>query len=389
MTLNERLHDAEIRRKVRVLKYADGLHRRITPAFNDTHDAVERELALLTNRIYGTALADPTTREHIRQYRQAIKDIRAPAWDMAREVLRDELPRLARDETDNLHDLYAGLLPLLASEIDTPPRSELRAAITNTPIDQAGTLTEALATGQANDTNRIVRRSSNAMTQAENASAVPALVLGTAALAFRGGVLRRALQGLEGLIDTGATMVQTETRRRFIQANQFMVERERFTATLDSRTTKICARTDGKVYKVGEGPEPPLHWRCRSIRVAYLTRSLAERGFDPSTERTLLKAYAERHGLGTITSRDQLPRGHKGAFDGFARTRRRALIGTLPDDVNFEQFLRRQSVDFQNEYLGTARARRFRRGDVRLDRFIRPNGTLYTLSELQSKGVLD
>lgn len=44
-----------------------------------------------------------------------------------------------------------------------------------------------------------------------------------------------------------------------------LIEKVRYNAILDSRTTKICHDLNGKIFNVGEGPRPPQHFNCRSF----------------------------------------------------------------------------------------------------------------------------
>ena len=38
-------------------------------------------------------------------------------------------------------------------------------------------------------------------------------------------------------------------------------------ATLDSRTSPICKRLDGRKFEYNKGPTPPQHFNCRSTTV--------------------------------------------------------------------------------------------------------------------------
>jgi hypothetical protein len=40
-----------------------------------------------------------------------------------------------------------------------------------------------------------------------------------------------------------------------------------FKSMLDSRSTKLCSKLDGKLYGIDIGPKPPLHINCRSLRI--------------------------------------------------------------------------------------------------------------------------
>lgn len=59
------------------------------------------------------------------------------------------------------------------------------------------------------------------------------------------------------------------------------VDRQKFLATLDNRTSDICRSMDGKIFKSSEVQvgvnAPPLHCRCRSVMVPYFEDMKSER----------------------------------------------------------------------------------------------------------------
>jgi hypothetical protein len=166
-------------------------------------------------------------------------------------------------------------------------------------------------------------------------------------------------------------------------ANQDLFSEEQFVATLDARTTPVCRSLDGKRYPVGKGPIPPLHFNCRSLRVPVLDGdALGKRPFVAATKAQLLREYAEREGLKVPKTREALPRGHKGAFDAFARMRVRQLTGRAPGRTTYQEWLSTQSAAFQDDVLGKTRARLFREGGLTLDKFVNRRGDEIPLSEL-------
>lgn len=44
-----------------------------------------------------------------------------------------------------------------------------------------------------------------------------------------------------------------------------LIQKIRYNAILDSRTTDICKDLNGKIFNIGEGPRPPQHFNCRSF----------------------------------------------------------------------------------------------------------------------------
>ena len=70
---------------------------------------------------------------------------------------------------------------------------------------------------------------------------------------------------------------------RWSRAKKLGFEYFTFIATLDNRTSEICAEMDGKTFKITEAEAglnvPPLHPNCRS------TIAAAFKGFEPETRR--------------------------------------------------------------------------------------------------------
>ena len=123
-----------------------------------------------------------------------------------------------------------------------------------------------------------------------------------------------------------------------------------------------------------EGPIPPLHFRCRSLRVGLLDpEPIGKRPSKPVHEKGLLREYSKEVGLDKVpTRRALLPRGHKGKFDDFKRVRTRELIGRTAAKTNYQTWLKRQSAAFQDDVLGKTKGALFRRGGLELDAFVDP-----------------
>lgn len=151
----------------------------------------------------------------------------------------------------------------------------------------------------------------------------------------------------EAVILTAGNAVGSKARADVWAANSDILAGEEYVATLDARTTIICASLDGKIYPVGVGPKPPLHYRCRSIRVPKLK---------PEYE----------------LKRDK---------------KRSSTEGPVSAGTSYEQFLRRQNKAFQEEMLGVERAKLFRDGKVALGGFVDKSGKVYTLEQLKQEAL--
>jgi hypothetical protein len=99
----------------------------------------------------------------------------------------------------------------------------------------------------------------------------------------------------------------------------------------------------------------------------------------------LVREYAKQNGLGSISTRDALPYGTKGDYDSFASRRMREMTGILPAKMTYQEWLGKQSVEFQDDVLGKTRGRLFRKGDLSLDRFVDRAGNEIPLAELADR----
>lgn len=74
------------------------------------------------------------------------------------------------------------------------------------------------------------------------------------------------------------------------------IEKYRFLATLDLRTSKICRELDGKVFQVSKRKKgqnyPPMHPWCRSTTISIIDedilKKMERRAYDPKTGRTMM-----------------------------------------------------------------------------------------------------
>src|SRR5690606_31402874 len=141
----------------------------------------------------------------------------------------------------------------------------------------------------------------------------------------------------------------------------------KFIATLDGRTSKTCGSLDQNVWKVGDSGirRPPLHPNCRSVLVG-------------------VNADGELPGQRPFVMDERkvkdIPKGE-----------RKHLIGQLDANTSFKEFLDQADEFFQKEWLGPARYRLYKEGNYSIDKFVDPQGRMYTLSELKAldKKALD
>lgn len=161
---------------------------------------------------------------------------------------------------------------------------------------------------------------------------------------------------------TAITSTSNAAYDTVIDENSTVVGKYRYSAVLDSRTSRICSHYSGKTYEYSDPNKilPPLHPNCRSLAVP------------------LVKDINDINEDGTgIKKRDLASLGAE----------ERALIDGKPgDDADYSGWLLRQPYEVQLRHLGdSSRVELFRSGDLTLDKFSKPDGAKVTLASLQKR----
>lgn len=156
-------------------------------------------------------------------------------------------------------------------------------------------------------------------------------------------VTNRTFNQAQAIILTVANAVGDNARHEVFKNNQNLFNGEEYVATLDSRTTIRCASLDGKIFAFNEGPRPPQHYRCRSVRVPII----------------------------------------KPEYDLIPDKERASKDGAIPAKTTYSEWLKKQPHAVQDEVLGFERAKLFREGKFTLEQFVDYTGRTYTLNELK------
>lgn len=147
----------------------------------------------------------------------------------------------------------------------------------------------------------------------------------------------------EAIVRTALKNSSSQAREEMFKKNQNVLKGYKAVVTLDTKTCSRCGALDGKFYGL-EDPRPsyPLHMNCRCEYVPVVKS-------------------AKSLGLGT----------------------RASMNGQIPQDMTYNQWLKKQSVEVQNAALGEKRAIMFRKGEVDITSFDSKYGKHYTLDELK------
>jgi len=178
-------------------------------------------------------------------------------------------------------------------------------------------------------------------------------VIGTKSQNYKNGILNISRTSAERMVRTALSHTSSVARNKTFNDNSDLIPYYEWVSTLDGRTSPVCRGRDGQVYKVNKGPLPPAHYNCRS------------------TTSPLFKSDVKVDGKKFI----KLDQGGT----------RASIDGQVSADLNYNDWLKKQSKAFQVDVLGEDKAKLFRDGGITMDKFVNDRGQALTLDELKTK----
>jgi len=385
-TVNEELFDAYVRHQTFLLRYAGGLRNELIELLTESEIETRRVLIHYLNRLPDRDLTSAKSKRWVASLTKALNRVRGKAWDKVDKRAFEDFKQLALNEATVASTFIAGAVPATIG-LTIPPVTQLSAVVNAYPFE-GRTLKQWMRRTRAADVDRMLNAAKVGVIQGLTPTVLTRQIIGTKRAKFRNGLMRKAFRDMEAVLLTVTSGVQNEAKQLLYKENADIIEEELYIATLDARTTIECAALDHTRHPIGDGPMPPRHIRCRSLRVPLISAAaLHLRGFDSRTERELLQEYTNNANLRPVTTRSALPYGHKLRYDAYTRSRADDLVGQVPAKVSYSEWLEKQTVAFQNQVLGRTRAQLFRRGEITLDKFIARNGDTLTLDQLRNRGL--
>jgi SPP1 gp7 family putative phage head morphogenesis protein len=264
----------------------------------------------------------------------------------ARNMTSTDLIAFGKQETAFTTSLIETAIPVEISA-NLPAASMMRSIVHSRPFN-GDTLTGWFKNLSRSTSAKVDRELRIGMMQGETTGQIVQRIRGKGRGTGVGGVINQTRRGTEAVVRSATNHVGTQARQSTYAENDDLVKGWKFLATLDARTTLICASNDGKVFPIGEGPMPPLHMGCRSADSPILA-SWQDIGLD-------------------------IPEDDEGT--------RASMDGEVPETVTYSEWLKGQDLKTQQQVLGKRRAAMFRAGDINIDRFTDDFGNTVNLDQL-------
>lgn len=349
MAVNDDLLDAAVSHQVGLQRYGNGVIRRIMATLNRADADLFAQLTTALERVPQNTV----TVERIDSLLASVREVNAQAYAQVRGELQDDLRELSAYEVGYQQRLFERTLPAAVTaryQVAAASVEQAYAAALARPF-QGRILREWSQSIEAARMARIRDAVRMGFVEGETIDQIVRRIRGTRTAGYADGLLEIDRRHAVSVVRTAIAHTAQVAREQLYEANSDLIKGEVFTATLDGRTTPQCRALDGKMYDVGSGPRPPLHWNCRSVRSPVL-KSWRELGIDE----------------------DELPAGTRATMDG-----------QVPADLTYQQWLKNKPASFQDDVLGPTRGKLFREGGITLDRFVNREGDQITLADLRRK----
>jgi SPP1 gp7 family putative phage head morphogenesis protein len=232
--------------------------------------------------------------------------------------------------------------------ITLPNGEVLEKAFRGVAVDQAERFSQVVRNGllTGETTPSIAKRLIGNLQFGEEAKTVRQLV------AAGGQATAVADNQVMALVRTSINQVANSASQQVYEANQDITKKYRYIATLDSRTSSICAALDGREFEYGKGPMPPQHFNCRSTTVPIVDPNI----LPPSTI-----------------------------------AKRASADGPVPINTSYGQWLKDQPLKTKQDVLGPSKVPYFNRlvekygARDAMAKLVRDDGSELTLDQLRKR----
>lgn len=255
--------------------------------------------------------------------------VRAELYGLGKVTARSTEAEVRRAAADVGVDLTSFRLP-------TP--DQLRAIVTTDPV-QGAVMSQWWKQQRIATRNAFRQQIQLGLVRGESVSDLVVRIRGvaTARGVYAGGIMQTSTRQASALVRTAVNEIANKASVLTYTENADVVQGFEFVATLDERTTEICAAADGKIFATDDPAAliPPLHWNCRSTTIPRLNYKALGIKAPPREARETYPAWFNR-----------------------------------------------QDAETQSRILGPARAQLVASGSVSFSDLVRQDGTRATLEEL-------
>lgn len=348
-TVNEKLLDESVNHAIDLQRYSNGVVQKMIAMLNRADVAVESALASALARLPRESF----TVQRLNAVLKEFADLNGSTYKSISDGIGSELVDLAEFEAGYQADLFEHVLPVAVTVTRVDPEVVYTAAMAR-PFqitkDRAVNMPDYFGSLQADRANKVRDAIRLGYVTGLTTEQIIRNIRGTKSAAYADGLMEGSRHHVGGMTRTALSHMSSFTRQRFYAENANLAKGYKWVSTLDNRTSPICQARDGKIYPIDSNIYPPAHINCRSTTVM-ITKSWRDLGID---------------------------------MDEFVSTRA-SMNGQVPQDITYQDWLKGQSVDRQDDILGVTKGKLFRDGGLTVQNFVDMQGRTLTIAQLKER----
>ena len=322
----EAAHDIAVHHRIGLGRYSNTVIRRVMALSN----RIEQDIVA---RLSAADLTD-LGRTRLEQTLAELRSIQASGWAVISDKFMADMDALAGNELAFGQSLAQAAGDIRVSTFTgAPALTQVIAAARARPF-QGRVLKDWLKGAEESQAKQVREVIRQGVVEGQTIDQMVRAIRGTRAAQYRDGALEVSRRGAETMVRTAVTHVSNVAQMQVFEANADVIKAWKFCATLDSRTSLVCASLHGKQFALGAGPLPPRHPNCRSIAIPVVAPIEGLKPFEAPT---------------------------------------------------FSAWLKKQPLAVQENILGVSRAKLFLSGGLTLDRFVDRAGQTLTLDQLRRR----
>lgn len=317
-SVNERLRDEVILHAHKLARYEDHQRDELLKVLDQAHHDILDKIA---------RTGGEWTKGWLTDMADTIQRVYSTAFDGMTGNLDTALRSLSEQESKWAANTLDDAIPIRVS-VTMPGADQLWKAITTTPADRGHLLSELTTKWKQSTTDKITAAIRQGVVEGETVDQMTRRIRGTRANRYADGIMQTTRANAETIARTSVMHVSNQAQMATYRDNSDLVGSVQFVATLDTRTCEECGPLDGKTWGLDEAGlvVPPVHMNCRCLLIP-VTKSWKELGIN---------------------------------LDDITPASRASMDGVVPASMTYNEWLKAQPSDRQNEALGPRRAEQFR-----------------------------
>ena len=347
---------------------------------NNTLDATEKKfLERLQKELknFDFVPNQKKTLAELKKINEKLVKIRAQAFSDAQKNVENESKKLAENESKWGKRVTKEMTG--EGKLNEPSETSLSRVVENS-LSSGRTLQQWFLKIAADDAARIETVVRQGVSSGWSIDQIADNIAGTAENGYKDGVFNTTRREAVNMARTVCNGIANSAKMAFYQANDDVIIGVEILATLDGRTCPVCASLDRKRYKMDETPPSlPLHNMCRCVLLpvtpasdfADEQRPMANADFMAEAKRNYSAKYPDKNfdDLATSTKKKYY---YQAMHEYEARTGNPAY--TQSDGaVSFRDYFNEHMTEQQRkDWLGPERYKLWKKGGLKLDKFIPP-----------------